>query len=335
MKKKQLSFSILIPVYKGSAYLKDALDSIYKQDFPFIEIIIADDNRLSDKEEIQKTKTIISQFKDGRIKYIKNKINLGSQGNIKKLASLAKGDILFYLCQDDVLLDKALRITNDAFVKYKNIGAVTRPYFWFEDDISRPVRAVFPPDQTKDTILSIFDGENAVQYIFGSVGQISSLAYRKNFIETPFNTDIFPGHIYPFAGILKKHNCVFLKDFTVAVRIKSSQSRTISSIYHESPLGSWVKMFNTVYKEKKYETVRKQGIKHIATHYEGLVQIKNFGPKGALIREIGTHLRTFRGSLFQPKFWFFVLITVPLPKKLLLFLSDTYKRIVLSRAIKI
>lgn len=389
---KQLVFSILIPVYKGSSYLRDALQSIFEQDFQPLEIIICDDNNLADRNEIEKTMEIISSFtskqlqdqgkigvtnevtlreadcgflaeprrregivsdriyfaSESKIKYFKNKTNLGSQGNIKKLASLAKGDVLYYLCQDDILLKNALQNTHDAFINNKNIGAVTRPFYWFEEDVTKPIRAIFPPDRQKDTALSIFDGEQTIKYIFASVGQISGLAYRKNFIETPFHLDIFPGHVYPFAGILKRHNCVFLKDFTVAVRIKSSQSRTISSIYSTSPLESWVNMFNTVYKNNKKRKVggmaestfldesdvKKLGIKHIATHYEGLVQIKNFGPRGALLREIKNHVKYYWPSIFHPKFWFYAFITLLLPRKLLLFISDNYKRYILASTIK-
>ena len=338
MVKKQLSFSILIPVYKGSLYLKQSLESITRQKFPYLEIVVVDDNNPLDKDEIESTKKILNELShlpNSKIRYYKNNINLGSQGTIKKLASLAKGDILFYLCQDDILLNGALKKTNDAFFLAKDIGAVTRPFFWFDDDVSKPLRAVLPPDRQNDTILSLFEGEEAVKSIFGSVGQISGLAYRKNFIQTPFHLDIFPGHIYPFAGILKRHKCVFLKDFTVAVRIKSSQSRQISSIYNTSPLASWIKMFNSVYKERKYDHVRRQGINHIATHYEGLVQIKNFGPKGAVEREIKLHIKYYWPSIFQPKFWFFVFITLLLPRRLLLPLSDTFKRVFLSKNISI
>ncbi len=332
--KKQLRFSILIPVYKGSRYLSQALESIYRQNFPFYEIIIADDNDFSDRIEIQKTKNIIDSFKDKRITYVKNKTNLGSQTNIKKLASYARGDVLFYLCQDDVLIGSdGLQKTHDAFFLANDVKAVTRPFYWFDDKVENPIRAVKPYNQSKDTILSVFDGEKAVRAILGSVGQISGLAYKKKFLEIGFHKDVFPGHIYPFAGILKKYRCVFLKDFTVAVRVKSSQSRNIASVYDRSPLGSWVKMLNFVFKGKKFEKVREQAVKNIATHYEGLIQIKNFAPAGSLKREIVTHLKVFRGSFFDPIFWFFVILTVLTPKRILLFLSDNYKRLILSRLI--
>lgn len=330
--KTHLTVSILMPVYKGSPYLKEALESVFRQNFNFYELIVVDDNKPTDIDEIERTRKIISGFKEKRIKYIKNEKNLGSQGTIKKLASQAKGEMLFYLCQDDILSKDSLQKTHEAFLT-DNVGVVTRPYFWFEKEINKPVRVVYPPDQRKDTVFSLADGERAISAIFGSVGQLSGLAFRKEWITTPFNLDVFPGHIYPFAGMLKEHNCVFLKDFTVAVRIESSQARNLSSIYDQSPLASWVKMFNTVYYEKEFDAVRKLGIKHIATHYVGLVQIKNFGSGRAVRNEIVNTVKFYPKSLVSPKFWFYSLLTLFTPRQILVKLSDSYKRHVLAKSI--
>ncbi len=330
-KQKQLSFSICIPLYKGSHLLKRLLKNILNQSFTHYEIIITDDNKPAWKEEIQKTKSIIASFKNKKIRYVNNEKNLGCQQNIKKLASLAKNDILFYIAQDDLLSYNALQKTHDAFFLDKDVGAVTRPYFWFEKDYRKPVRAVFPPDQNQDTVISLSQGKKAVTAIFGSVGQVSGLAYRKKYIDTPFHEDIFPGHIYPFAGIAKKHKIVFLKDFTVAVSIPESQTRHLSSIYDTSPTESWIKMFKTVFKEKKYRNILALCIEHIATHYEGLVQIKNYGKISSLYKEIAILARYHWKSLLNPRFWFYVFLTVFTPKKFLIALTDYYKRKILAK----
>ncbi len=332
-KKKSLSFSIVIPVYKGSHLLKHALNSIVKQKFNNYEIIIGDDNPPELKEEIGKTRKIIESYHDNRIRYFKNKKNLGYPKNIKKIALRAKNDVLFLMGQDDILAKDALQKTHDAFFSGKNIGAITRPYFWYETDINKPVRAVYPPDKTKNTILSLQDGNRAITAIFGSVGQLSGLAYIRKYIDVPFNEDVFTTHIYPFASILKKHRCIFLKDFTVAIGIKESQTRHVSWIYNKSPTETWVRMFQTIYSDKKYNNIQKLCIKHIVTHYTGLVQIKNFAPKGALMKEILILLKYRWISILHPKFWFYVIITLFLPKKTLIFLTDNYKRHFLAKGL--
>lgn len=334
LKSKQLSFSICLPVYKGSHLLKNSLRSILKQQFQSdYEIIIGDDNPPDKKTEIKKTQDVIASFNDKRIKYFKNSKNLGYPKNLRKIVSKAKKDVIFLMAQDDILARDAFQKTHDAFFLDKNIGAVTRPYFWFEKDIDKPVRAVSPPDPCNDLVLSIFDGDSAVRAIFGSIGQLSGLAYRRKLLTVPFHDDVFPAHIYPFAGLLRKHKCVFLKDYTVAVGIRDSQARKVSRIYEKSPTQAWVEMFQTVYADKRYAKIRGMCIKHIVTHYTGLLQLKNFAPKGALQREIALLMRYRWQNILHPKFWMYTFITVLTPRKALIYFVDYYKRFVHSKTL--
>lgn len=327
MRRSQLSFSICIPIYKGSHVLGEALQSITKQGFKNYEIIIGDDNPPTLKKEIRKTRKIIKSLRNVKVRYLKNRKNLGYPKNLQKIVSHAKNDVIFLMAQDDILAKDALKKTHDAFFLAKDIGAVTRPYFWFEDNISKPIRAVEPINPNKDTVLSLMkDGQRAVTAIFGSVGQLSGLAYRRKFIDVPFHDDVFPAHIYPFAGIVKKYKCVFLKDYTVAVGVKESQTRHVSSIYDKSPLETWIKMFNTVYAGRKYERIRKLCIKHIVLNYEGFVQIKNYARPGLLYKEIAINIKYYWPSIFHIKFWFYVLLTVLTPPAILIPLTDFYKR---------
>lgn len=330
--KNNNSLSICVPVYNGSLTLQRALDSIFRQNYQGkYDVVILDDNNSQNIREIQKTREIINQFNNKKIKYYKNEKNLGSALTIKNLAGLAKGDILTFLCQDDIFSRDALAKIVNSF-RNPEVGVLTRPFFWFEDDFRKPIRAVSAYNSKHDTVVSILDNDEAVRKIFGSVGQISGLAYRKKYLTRDFTGDIFPGHIYPFAEILKKHKCMFLKDHIVAVGLKTSQTRFNSKIYSSSPLEAWVKMFATVYgSSSKYKNVRDVGVINIATHYEGLVQIKNYGSYRALIREIFLHLKFYPRSKYSPKFWFYILLTVFIPRRILIYASDYYKRNVLAK----
>ena len=333
---KNYSFSICMPVYKGSHVITNALRSLYSQINEFkYEIIIGDDTPQEFEREIKKTKDIINSYHDGKIYYFRNKKNLGYPGNLKKIMAKAKNDIVFLLAQDDILSRDALQRTNDAFLLDKDIGAVTRPYFWFEDDINKPVRVVPPIDLRQNVVLSLqYDAEKTVLAVFGSIGQLSGLAFRKNYIDTPpHEYHVFTTHMYPFASIIKKYKCVFLKDYTVAVGIKDSQTRHVSSIYDISPTEQWVMMFADVYKEKKFEKIRKLGIKLIATHFTGLVQIKNYGSMKSFFKEIWILLKVRPQNILEPKFWFYCILTVFTPKFLLRKLTDWYKRNILSKTL--
>jgi len=325
---KKLKFSICMPTYNGSQWIKETIKSILSQSFQDFEIIVSDDCSKDDTVEV------IKKLKDKRIKIHQNKVNLGYGKNLQVLRKLAKGDILFLMGQDDILLKDALLKTHNALLLDEDIGVVTRPYYWFNEEVRKPVRAIMPYDESKDAVISVFDGKKEVQKIFESVGQLSGLAYRRKYMNMDFHKETFPAHIYPFASITKKHKVVYLKDYTVAVRIESSQTRFKLTIYDISPTKSWVKMFKTVYRGKKYENIRKAGTEQMVKNFIGLVQLKNYSTFRNLLREILILVKLRPINIFNPKFWFFSLGTVLIPRGTLILLVDNYKNKILSRKLK-
>ncbi len=62
-----IKVSVLIPVYNGAPFLKEALDSILNQTFTDFELILLNDASPDNSEEI------IKQYNDDRIRYYRNK----------------------------------------------------------------------------------------------------------------------------------------------------------------------------------------------------------------------------------------------------------------------
>ena len=325
-----MKLSILMPVYNGQDFIKQAISNVLSQSFLDYELIIVDDCSLD------KTPQIVKSIKDKRIKFSQNKKNLGYSGNLEKCRKKAKGEIIYLLAQDDILSLDALLDTYKAFRNHPKIGAVTRPYYWFDESVKKPVRAKTQLNPNKNEIVTINDNNERIVRVFQTFDQLSGLAFRKKFIKLPFHQDIFTCHIYPFADIFKKHPIVFLKDYNTAVRIRSSQTRSLSSIYNKSPMQSWIDMFSAVYPERKYDKFRKYFISNfVAKNYVGLIQIRNYGSYKYLLREIW-HLAKYRWqNLFSFQFWFFSLGCLIMPPILLIPMVDWYKSKVLSRKIAI
>jgi glycosyltransferase involved in cell wall biosynthesis len=341
-----LKFSILIPTYNGAEVIGDTLRSILTQSFQNYEIIINDDASTDNTEDL------IKSLNDPRIKFFRNAKNLGYPGNLNSAFQKATGDIVYLMGQDDILAIGALENTYRAFKKDENIGAVARPYFWFDEDIKKPVRATKQLNSKQDLprttenqegsvvwgeIVKITDSFKRIILTIDVAGQLSGLAIRKKFINLPFHPDIFPCHVYPFIDILKNHPIVFLKDYNVAVRIRSSQCRSVSSIYDKSPIESWVDFFNSVFAGKEYEKLREYGIKnYVAKNYIGLIQIRCFGRHKYkyLLREIGYLLKYRPENIFSPAFWFFSLGCIIMPAGILVKLTDWYKREINSKKLR-
>ena len=88
--------SVILPTYNHAHFLKDAIDSVVKQDYSNWELIIVDNNSTDHTDQI------ISLFKDGRIK--NHKIN--NHGIIAKSRNKgiqeSKGDWIAFLDSDDI-----------------------------------------------------------------------------------------------------------------------------------------------------------------------------------------------------------------------------------------
>lgn len=110
-------FSILIPAYKGK-YLTKCLSSIYKQTYPYFEIIIVDDASPEPIEDICKKNP------DKRLRYYRNKKNCGSINvvdNWNICLSYSIGDYCICMGDDDMLSPHALEDYVKMIKKYPKV----------------------------------------------------------------------------------------------------------------------------------------------------------------------------------------------------------------------
>jgi len=325
---RKLKLSICMPAYNGAAVIGQTIKSILNQSFSDYDFIIVDDN------STDKTAEVIKSFKDSRIEYYRNKKNLGYSGNLEACRKKASGDILFLMGQDDILSKGTLQKVYNIFVNYPEIGALTRAYYWFDEAIDKPVREK-PPVSNQDLIVSVESDPKKIIRMFNSLDQLSGLAYRRDWMDRGFHRDIFPCHVYPFASIFKNHPVMCLKDYTIAVRIGTSQTRSLPDIYRISPLQSWVEMFKRVFKERKFEQFRKYMIKNFAAiNYIGLVQIKNYAQFKYLLREIYFLLKYRWENVFSFSFWVLSLGCLVVPTQILIPMVDWYKNKINSKRLK-
>jgi glycosyltransferase involved in cell wall biosynthesis len=91
--------SVGVPVFNGERFLRNALQSLLDQDYPYLEIII------SDNSSTDGTANICKEFmsKDKRIKYSRNSCNIGGAANFNKLIDAASGEYFMWFACDDLL----------------------------------------------------------------------------------------------------------------------------------------------------------------------------------------------------------------------------------------
>lgn len=90
--------TVLMSVYNGERYLKEAIDSILTQTFTDFEFIIIDD------ASTDKTPEILNSYHDNRIKIIRNDKNIGLTKSLNKGLEFSNGLYIARMDADDVSL---------------------------------------------------------------------------------------------------------------------------------------------------------------------------------------------------------------------------------------
>lgn len=122
--------SVCIPAYNRAALLQPLLDSILSQINSDFEIVISEDAS-PEQKQIQAIVEFNSNLFPGRISYHQNEINLGYDGNLRRLVELARGDYVIFMGNDDLMAPGALSVLEAALGTYPNVGVVLRSYASF------------------------------------------------------------------------------------------------------------------------------------------------------------------------------------------------------------
>jgi glycosyltransferase involved in cell wall biosynthesis len=117
---KTARVTICVPTYNSQETLTTTLESIVRQTYTDMRILIVD-NASSDL-----TVEIARDFatRDSRIEIVRNDINLGGEGNFNKCIDLATGDFICIFHADDVYEPDIVRREVQVFDADPSIGAV-------------------------------------------------------------------------------------------------------------------------------------------------------------------------------------------------------------------
>lgn len=309
--------SVCIPVYNGESTVEETIKSVLGQTFEDFEIVIVNDCSRDQSSEVVKS------IKDKRIRYYLNEKNLGCGSSLNECVKRAFSDLLFYVCQDDLLDKYALKKIYQAFCLDQDIGVVVRPYYWFQESYNKPVRLT--RQFKEEEIVSINSPFEKIADVIALSDQISGVGLRKEYIKSSFSNAPFIEMASVVCDVLKRHKAYILKDNILAVRI-GNNGATSPRVYFDSPMMVWYGLIQKTYSGIAFENLRKYLVDHlIANNYIGLVQIKNYGIFKQLLREIFYLLKLRPQNLFSFNFWFFSLGTMAIPGFLLRRMVNYYK----------
>ena len=162
------AISIVMGVYNGEQYLREAIESILSQTFSDFEFIIIDDCSTDDSKEI------ISSYNDPRIRFFRNEKNMKISATANCGMRLARGKYIARMDHDDISLPERFQKQFDYLESHPDYGLCGT----MKDDIINGVRnTVCGP--------KIWSTDEDLRYVmfFGNLIYNTSLMMRRDIVE--------------------------------------------------------------------------------------------------------------------------------------------------------
>jgi glycosyltransferase involved in cell wall biosynthesis len=125
--------SVIIPTYNRSTLLQQAVESVLKQTYPAVEIIVVDDGSKDD------TETMMKQYA-GRVVYIKQ-ANQGVSAARNLGFRTASGEYINFLDDDDLFMPTKIEQQMQIFKARPEVGLVHCRYYYVGEDAT-PIEKV-------------------------------------------------------------------------------------------------------------------------------------------------------------------------------------------------
>lgn len=239
--KHNLLVSIGIPTYNHAGYIKKTLASLEKQTYKHIEIIISNNASTDD------THAICEAFarRHPRVRYFRQKKNIGAANNFNFVFSKAKGKYFMWLASDDVINRNYIKELVSGLMAYpKAILAVTNLTYFTDDKKIRYKLAFRPYEQSIDALKIFLLNPKYIATMFYGMYRTKSLKkifYRNGLLTNPFHfsytEDIrFLFRVLLHGGLVHSDTFYFSKRNTTYV----SAMKDNLSEHHLSKRTAWI-----------------------------------------------------------------------------------------------
>ena len=227
-----IKFSVTIPAYKG-CYLNEAIESVLSQSYQNYELIVVDD---CSPEDLQ---SIVSQYKDDRIRFYRNEKNFGAINvvdNWNKCLEYATGDYVICMGDDDRLLPCCLEEFSRLIAKYPCLNVF---HAWTQViDENSNVTTVLEPRPEHESFYSMiyYRWKGRVQFIGDFCFKVDHLRQNGGYFKLPLawgSDDITVSRAAFNYGIANTNNLCFeyrSSTLTISNSTKSTKEKLLASI---------------------------------------------------------------------------------------------------------
>jgi len=139
--------SVVMSVYNGETFLREAIESVLNQTSSDFEFIIINDGS-SDK-----SLSIIQSYNDKRIILIDNEGNKGLIYSLNKGLEIAKGKYIARMDADDICLPERLDLQVKQFLNHPNAMIVGSDYYLLDGEKNKYIKNINDSDYLKAVLL--------------------------------------------------------------------------------------------------------------------------------------------------------------------------------------
>jgi glycosyltransferase involved in cell wall biosynthesis len=177
--------SVCIPTLNGQRYIRDALDSVFRQEFDDYEVVVCD-NASTDR-----TAEICRSYTDARLRYVRFEERTNQAGSFNRCLNAATGEYLTLLHADDFVLQGFFEDRLTRLDENQNLG------FVFGAVKIVDANGAFTSTSNRWLADRTFTAGELLDFLlFGCLVCPPSLMVRKSVIERvgKFRTDLTWGH---------------------------------------------------------------------------------------------------------------------------------------------
>ena len=140
--------SVIMPTYNRAEFLRSAIESVLKQTFKDLEIIVSDD------KSTDHTRELVKSFKDRRIKYMLNNSKRGPSATRNTAILASEGEYIAFLDDDDEWLpDKLQRQVEVLDKSPSNVCGVYSNRFFIEKKTGKIISVIPKTEEVKGNLL--------------------------------------------------------------------------------------------------------------------------------------------------------------------------------------
>lgn len=241
MKKKDPKITIVIPVYNGERYIKEAINSALNQTYKNIEILVINDGSTDNTEKI------IKKFKD-KINYFK-KENGGVSSALNLALDKMTGDYFTWLSHDDKFYPNKIKDMLD-YIGKKGLS-LSNIYYCDYDLIDKSGKFI----KTVNINTEYANSKPEYSLLRGYINGIAMLIPKKAFnVCGLFNEQLRCTQDYEMWNrMIKKFNFVHIPLSLTSTRIHASQDTNTNPLVKTEGNKLWIQMIENVSDKRKIE----------------------------------------------------------------------------------